>query len=281
MATKFTHLLLALLVVAGGIACTGRCHAEDTIRINGSGNALDMMKPLIEAYRKTNRDVHIEMAKPLGSSGAVKALLAGALDLAVAGRDLKADETAQGAQQRKYGKTPLAIVTCKSTRAAGITTKELEDIYAGTTGAWQNGEKLRLVLRPREDADTQILRTLSPGMNTAINAALARPGMIIAITDPESYATIAKTPGSLGAAGLNSIISEKLPLAILSLNGVKPSLKTLASGAYPLAKEISFVTSSKTPPAAQKFISFIFSPQGRAIAEKAGVLVTAGSAAGK
>lgn len=278
---RFTHHLLIVLVLTACIARTGICHAADTIRINGSGNALDMMKPLIKVYGKTNRNVRIDMKKPLGSSGAVKALLAGALDVAVISRDLKPEEAAQGAVLRRYGKTPLVIVTGKSARTSGITTKILEDIYTGKISAWQNGEKIRLVLRPREDTDTHILRALSPGMDSAITASQARPGMIVAITDPDSYSTISKTPGGIGAAGMNSIISEKLPLTILSLNDVNPSLKTLASGAYPLAKEISFVTTSKTPPAVQNLISFIFSARGRAIAEKAGVLVTAGTSADK
>ena len=99
--------------------------------------------------------------------------------------------------------------------------------------------------------------------------------MIIAVTDPEAYSAVAKTPGGLGTTGLISIITEKLPLNVLSLNGIRPTPKNLASGAYPLFKEISFVTTARTPPATLKFISFVYSPQGRAIAEKVGVLVTA------
>lgn len=277
---KFTHLLFATFFLMGSITHTAICHAEDTIRINGSGSALDMMKPLIHAYIKTNRDAHIVMAKSLGSSGAIKALLADALDLAVVSRELKPEEAAQGAMLRRYGKTPLVIVTEKSAQRADISTGELEDIYIGKTGTWQNGGKIRLVLRPLADTDTQILRGLSPGMDNAITASHTRPGMLIAITDQEAYATIKSTPGGIGTTALNSIISEKLPLTVLSLNGVKPSPKNLALGTYPLTKEISFVTTTKTTPASKKFINFIFSAQGRAIAEKAGVLVTAGVADG-
>ena len=44
------------------------CFASDTIRINGSGSALDMLKPLVKAYQKTNRNVRVEIEKPLGST---------------------------------------------------------------------------------------------------------------------------------------------------------------------------------------------------------------------
>jgi phosphate transport system substrate-binding protein len=251
------------------------CRAADAVRINGSGNSLDMLKPLIQAYQKITRNVSIEIEKPLGSTGAIKALLAGQIDIVAASRVLKAEEIANGARQREFGRTPLVMVTEKSVQKRNLTTKELEAIYSGATTTWQNGETIRLVLRPREDMDTYILRDLSPGMNSAVSASFSRPGMIIAVNDFDAYTTIAKTPGGLGATGLTSFIIEKLPLNILLLNGVTPTPKNLASGAYPLSKTINVVTGTKTKPEAQAFINFVFSPQGRGIAVKSGVLVTA------
>jgi len=265
---------LATTLVMTAWALSGICLAAETVRINGSGSALSMLKPMVAAYLKSNRDVRIEIEKPLGSSGAIKALLAGALDVVASSRAPKPEEVAQGAQLRAFGRTPLVIVTEKSVNKLNITTKELEEIYTGKNSKWQNGETLRLVLRPRKDADTHILRGLSPGMNDAVNASLVRPGMLVAITDLDAYTTISKTPGALGASGLTSIITEKLPLNKLTLNGVAPTPTNLANGSYPLYKPIDFVTGSRTTPEAQKFINFVYSPQGRAIASKVGVLVT-------
>jgi phosphate transport system substrate-binding protein len=269
------YLLCAALLAA---ALSGNCLAADApIRVNGSGSALDMMKPLVKAYLKANPGASIAMEKPLGSSGALKALLAGALDLVASSKQLKPEDTAKGLQARKYGRTPLAIVAEKNVPKQDLTTKELEDIYAGTTAKWPNGENIRLVLRPREDIDTSLLRALSPGLNKAIDAAHARPGMVVAVTDPEAYAAVAKTVGGLGTTGLTSVITQNLPLKVLSLNGVKPTPKNVASGAYPLSKEIDFVTGAGTKPAALKFLDFVYSRQGRQIAEKAGILITSDS----
>ncbi len=267
--------LLTAACIAAGILASNLCNAEDTIRINGSGSALDLMKPLIKAYQKTNRNVRFKMEKPLGSSGAVNALLAGALDIVVSSKQLKPEEAAKGALQKKYGKTPLAIVAEKSVSKTDITTQELEDICSGRMSRWPNNERIRLVLRPEQDIDTAILRSLSPGMNKALDASRLRQGMLTAVTDPDAYALIAKTPGGLGMSGLASVIVEKLPLKVLTLNGVEPAPHTLASKAYPLAKDIDFVITSRTSLAALKFMEFAYSPQGRAIAQKAGVLIIA------
>lgn len=273
-------LVHALTVVAGFLLCflsLGPCRGEaaEIIRINGSGSALYVMKPLIKAYAKTHPEVRIEMEKPLGSSGALKALLAGALDITVGSKVLKPEELAQGAIFREYGKMPLAVVTGKKVNKTNITTKELEDIYFGKVRIWPNGEPVRLILRPAADIDTKILAGLSPAMSKAVKDARSHNGMIVTVTDPESDEAVVKTSGSLGAAALPSILVEKTPLNVLTLNGVKPSVKNLANGTYPLAKDIRFITTKNTPPAAMKFIDFIYSPQGRTIAAMAGVLVTA------
>lgn len=250
-----------------------RAVAAETIRINGSGSALYVMKPLAKAYTKAHPEIRIEIEKPVGSSGAIKAILAGALDIAVSSKILKPEERAKGAFSREYGKMPLMIVTGKKSTKMDLTTKELEEIYYGKLRAWPDGEPIRLILRPDADIDSKILEGLSPGMNMAVKAAHKHQGMIVAITDPESDETIAKIPGSLGASSLSAILVEKAPLNVLTLNGIKPAVNTLADGSYPLAKAIRFITTKKTSSAALKFIDFAYSHQGRVIAEKSGVLV--------
>ena len=100
--------------------------AGETIRVNGSGAALDVMSVLITAYTKEHPAITFVMEKPLGSSGAIKALLAGALDLAVNSKKLTPEQAAQGAQYREYGVTPLVIVTEKKVPRTDVTTAELE-----------------------------------------------------------------------------------------------------------------------------------------------------------
>lgn len=272
--------MLMMSLVLAGPWCSGALGGE-TVRINGSGSALDMVKPMITAYRKLHPGVTIVMEKPLGSSGALKALLAGALDITVSSKPLMPADAAQGARAREYGKTPLLFVTHRGVPETDITARKAEEIYAGRVRTWQDGGPVRLILRPDGDVDTTILRGLSPGMAGAITLARTRQGMIVAVTDPESDAAVEKTPGSLGAASLTSLLVNKPAVNPLSLNGVKATVTSLANGAYPLAKDIRFVTTSRTPPAALKFLEFVYSAQGRAIAAKSGVHVTLSDKGGK
>lgn len=273
-----TRLALAAIFlgsVAGAPAGRTPARAGETIRINGSGAPLDMMVPMNAAYQKEHPDIRIIMEKPLGSSGAIMALLGGALDLAVSSKTLTPEQLSQGAASREYGRTPLVIVTGKNVPITDITTRELEDIYAGKVRVWPNGERIRIVLRPRSDVDTAILQGLSPGMRRAVAIAQEHPGMVIAVTDPESNETVAGMAGAIGASGLCSLLVAKPAVRSLSLNGVKPGTEALATRSYPLAKEIRFVTKGAPSRAVTDYLEFIYSAQGRAIASRAGVLADA------
>ena len=100
---------------------------------------------------------------------------------------------------------------------------------------WASGSPLRLVLRPEGDIDTRILRDFSPAMDQAVSLAQARPGMLLAVTDPEATALVARTQGGVGFAGLASVLGDGHPLKVLTFNGLGPTPALLASGAYPAA----------------------------------------------
>jgi hypothetical protein len=59
------------------------------------------------------------MDKPLGSSGSIKALLAGAIDIAVVSRRLKPEEINRGGEKGLW-QNPLVIVVEKSNRLKTI-----------------------------------------------------------------------------------------------------------------------------------------------------------------
>ncbi|HLP30981.1 MAG TPA: substrate-binding domain-containing protein [Geothrix sp.] len=266
-AKVWTNLLL-------GCACAvGWSQGPQAIRINGTGSGITLLKPMAEAYRRAHPDVRIDLGKPLGSSGAIKALLAGAVDIAISSKPLGPEDSAKGARLMAYGKTPLALVAESGVPVADLTTRQLEDVLAGRLTRLPQGTPLRLVLRPEGDADTQILRAFSPAMNQAMSQAQARPGMLLAVTDPEATVLISRTPGACGVSGLASVLGDGFPLKVLTFNGVSPTTGALANGTYPLAKDLHVVITARTSDAALAFVDFLYSPQGRALAQAAGVWV--------
>ena len=256
-------LVVATLAVAPALACA------QALTFGGSSGAVGTIRVLIEQFGKTHPSVVARPVPDLSSSGGIRAVLAGKLDMAVSSRPLEPSER-QCAVQLELCRTPFVMAVAATSPPGSVTTSELDASYAGTRTHWPDGRPLRLIMSPADDADNELLWALSPGMRRAVLAAHARPGMLTEPTDRGRAETIADTPGALGTATLAFIRTDGTWLAPLALNGVTPSPDTIASGAYPMSKTIRLVVGRQAPVVVREFIGFVRSPQGRAVLRAAG-----------
>mgnify|MGYP001255401988 CR=1 FL=1 len=250
--------------------------AAETIRINGTGSGMALMKPLIAAFQKGHKDVKFEVEKSLGSAASLKAIARGALDVAVPGRALKPQEAAPELSWFEYGRTPYAVVTHRQIKLKDVTTEQLAAMFSGTRGQWPNGDFVRVVLRPQDDIDTTVLRSLSPEMDRAVTAAHARPDMLIGITDQETFEHLKKTSGTVTFAPLAMVLSEPGTVNVVRLNGVAPTVANVASGKYPYTKHILVVTRKDASPGVKAFVQFLNSKKARGMVARQGLLLTSG-----
>jgi phosphate transport system substrate-binding protein len=257
--------ILLLIIIAAASGLPQPVTAENIIKIGGDGSALGSMKLLSEAFGKYHPGVKVQVLPSLGSPGGINAALDGPIDIGLSGRPLTEKERKRGAIVIEYAKTPFIFATNKDTRVSSLSTNDLVEIYRGERPTWPDGTRIRLVLRPESDIDTDILKQISPGMSEAVKTALSRRGMIMALTNQESDNLVETITGSLGVSTLSQIISEKRSSKIISFNGVKPSVRTLADGTYPLVKPFYMVTPSKISAPVQMFIGFVRSQAGRQI----------------
>ncbi|MFZ2196576.1 MAG: substrate-binding domain-containing protein [Thermodesulfovibrionales bacterium] len=244
------------------------------IRTGGTGTALATMKLLAEEFRKKHPDVIITVLPSLGSSGGIKALIEGKLDIALSHKDLSDDERNKGLTAVRYARTPFVFVTHRTNKISTITLQDVADIYNGKTITWPDDTPVRLILRPAGEASTKTLERISEDMKRAVGNSFKRSGLNIAINDQENATLLERLPGSFGTATLCQIISEKRRLNVLSLNGVKPSVRTLANGNYPYFKDLYIITGPRSAPQVGEFIDFVFSPSGQSILSKTGHLAT-------
>lgn len=240
------------------------------IKIGGTGAGLGTMQLLAQAYAKKQQDAKITVLPNLGSGGGIKALLSGAVHVAVSARPLSEAESNAGAVAFEYGRTPFVFATAAANKVTSITTQNLLNFYSGKVDAWPDGSRLRLVLRPIGDSDSDSIKAISPAMRDATSAAEQRKGMIFAVTDQDSANAIETTPGALGPSTLALLLSEKRPLKALALDGVVPSVQSIASGSYPLIKPLWLVTGPKTLREAQAFVNFVRSAAGHEILRQNG-----------
>jgi phosphate transport system substrate-binding protein len=243
-----------------------------SIKIGGTGTGLGTMKLMAQEFNKSRPDAQLIVAPSLGSTGAIRAVLAGALDVGISARPVTAEEKRQGAAARAYARTPFVIATGAKNNSASLTLPQLVEIYSGKVTSWPDGSPIRLVVRPDADADTIAMRAFSAEMDSAITAALARKGLRMADTDQDNADALEKLSGSLGTTTLTLIVTENRAIRALALDGVAPTLQSLAAGRYRYFKTLYLVTGRNPSSLAKDFVAFIRSPAGQAVLARSGNL---------
>lgn len=270
-----TRWVLCGAAIAAAV-CAHPCFTEEIIRIGGTGTAIGSMKLLAAAFEKSHAGLRVEVLPSMGSSGAIRAVEKGVIGIAISSRLLKEEERKLGLSFLEYARTPLMPVTEGTVSSSPLTKEALLRIYRGESTVWPDGRRVRLILRPAGEADTAIIKGISPEMSAAVERAALRQGMQTALTDQDNGQMIAKTPGSFGFLTLTQYITENLALKILAYNGVTPSLRTLADGSYPLFKSLGFVVGPASRPKTGEFITFVRSAEGKRILEESGCLLVDG-----
>lgn len=270
--TKLARIRARLLGGALVIAMAFNAGAQ-TLRVGGTGSALGTMRVLADAFAKQgSTQAGLTIVPNLGSSGALRALQAGAVDAALISRPLKAEETAAGLVGFEYGRSPFVFVTNKS-GVKNITAATVADVLSGRQASWPDGQPVRFVMRPPSDGDNALLASLSPDIATALKVAHQRPGLVTAVNDQEAAEEAERLPGSLAVNTLALVLSERRKLNVIAFDGAAPSAQALAAGSYPYYKRLVIVTRGAPGGAMLQFVEFIRSPKGRAILEANGHFV--------
>lgn len=265
------HVVGLVLLLVASLANAADPARMETLTVGGTGSAMPLVGQFAQAYGSLEPNVKVRVVDPpLGSNGAIRAVLAGAVDLAVLGKPLTEAEKAQGCQDWELGRTPFLVVTERKLPLPGFTVEQLAAIYSGKMTTWSDGSPIRLVVRNLFESDTLILRKMSPDMDRAVDVALARPGMLVAANDLENIDLLERTSDSLGTSNLALVQAQNRKLNALPIDGKEPTLAALRQGTYPYSKSIYLARGPRLSPVAQGFLEFILSASGKEILDRAG-----------
>ena len=230
------------------------------LRIGGTGSALGLLQQ-VGAEFTSAAEIKIEVVRALGSTGAIRALADGKLNIAVSARPLKADEAAAGLAQVAVLRTAFVFATSHR-NPNGLKSGELARIYASGDQVWADGTPIRPILRPRSETDSALLGAMFSGMDAAIEATRRRPDVPTAATDQDNVDMGERATGSLIATTAAQLATEHPNLRVVMLDGVLPTLANFESNAYPFTKKLYVIVRATGGPEARRFVDFLRSPQG-------------------
>lgn len=245
--------------------------AGETLTIGGNGGALGTMKRLGRAFETTQPGIAVVVLPSLGTSGGIKAVAKGAIDIGLSGRALTDDERKLELVVTECAKTPLVFAVRADNPLSDLGKDEYLRVLKGAAGARLQGRPMRPILRPRNDAETILIGKHFPEIGAAIEGILSsRIDATVALTSQEAANLIERIPGAIGFSPLSLIRSEQRQMKALSFEGVAPSAANTANGSYPLVMELSLVTRPNPPERVRKFIEFVASEPGKKLLEESG-----------
>lgn len=142
---------------------------------------------------------------------------------------------------------------------------DLINAFQSPDPTWNDRTPIRVILRPRSEADVLLMGSMFPGLALAIETARQRPGLPSAATDQDNADLAETIEGSLASFSLTQLLLEKRDLRVVPIEGVVPTRESFATGAYPYAKTLYFVTRVNAGELVASFLSFVASEKGQDI----------------
>ncbi|MDI9509738.1 MAG: phosphate ABC transporter substrate-binding protein [Clostridiales bacterium] len=239
-----------------------------SITMSGSTSMEKLSNVLAEAFMTKYPEVIVN-AEFVGSSAGIEQVLAGAVDIGNASRNLKTSEKEAGAVENVVAIDGIAVIVDKANTVVDLSKDQLVSIYKGTINNWVElgGANQPIVVIGRESGS---------GTRGAFEE-------ILDIEDQCKYsneinstggvmAKVASTPGAIGYVSLD-IIDETV--SAVALDGVAVTSDNIKAGDYFLSRPFVMATAGEISDQSEivrNFFEFISSDEGKELIEKVGLI---------
>ncbi|MEM9448806.1 MAG: substrate-binding domain-containing protein [Cyanobacteria bacterium P01_E01_bin.6] len=271
MANSITHKLFLSSVLVMLSSCTPNRFsaepdevAETTLKFGGSSETYEVLGKLADAFSQETEEVTIDFLPPSQTSGGIEGIISQFLDVAGVSREITANEAGETLTYQPLIDIPLVLVAHHSvTGVTDISPEQIRAIYSGEISNWQElgGPDADIVVFDftEDDNEKQVLRQTYLGNNLEVT-----PDAIIFGEDDELLSTAATIDFSFAATPLSDEL-EQLPMTILSIDNVRPTIDNIQSGAYSMTLQLGIVISNKPSAMVQSFTNFVSSPTGQEV----------------
>ena len=109
--------------------------ASGKVVVGGSSSVTPVMEKLIEAYKKVNANVTIELQQSDSTTGMTQAG-EGTVEIGMASRELKDSEKSKGLKGTKIAIDGIAVIVNKDNSLDSITSEQVKSIFTGKVTDW-------------------------------------------------------------------------------------------------------------------------------------------------
>lgn len=259
-------LFAAILSMAVLTGC-GEKTVEGSVATDGSTSMEKVIGALGESFTEENSGVKFTY-NPTGSGSGITAVAEGRCDIGLSSRMLKDEEKELGLKEDILALDGIAVIANPKNPIKDLTTDAITKIYKGEITNWKElgGRDSQIVVIGREAGSGT--RDGFESITGTENSCRYRQELT---STGDVITTVSGNPDAIGYASLASVNKD---VKVLTVNGVKPSEKTVKDGSYVIQRPFVVVTKkdAKLSDAAQSFLDFITSKDATEIISKAGAV---------
>ncbi len=260
-------IAFALFVSTGCDRDSSTQPPDTVIRISGSGTCLPLLRVLSAEYEREH-DVRFVYLPGLHSSGGIKGVVHGDLDIGAVSRALTDEERELGVEYVHLSDDGLAIAAHPSAEVAALTSDQVRGVYAGLYRNWVElgGADIPIVMLDRNEDESakMILRQYVLGP-----MAVSEDAIVLAY-EQDMIDALQKTPGGIGYFSLGFGLSEGIEVDYVSIDGVPPSIDAIVAGEYPMVRPLGVVVSPSAEREVKDFVAWTQSGDARELVREHG-----------
>jgi phosphate transport system substrate-binding protein len=201
-----------------------------------------------------------------GSTAGIKAAHDGTADFGMSSRQLR-DSEAAGLVQTIVARDGIAVIVHAGNPVHRLTLEQLRGIYAGELRNWREvgGVDAPITVITREEGsgtrDTFQERVMGAGTS------IAREALVTAYSGGLRK-MVAEDAHAIGYVTFSQLDAR---VHAIALDGVLPTEHSIRDGSYRLQRPFLFLTRGAPTGAPDRFLQFVLSPRGQAIARAEGL----------
>ncbi len=263
MATMGVGLVAAMLLAGCG---KNSASQENRLTLTGSSTIAPLAQELGQRFEQLHPGVKIDVQAG-GSSRGINDTRQGLAQIGMSSRGPKPEE-----QDLKWHPIPrdgIAIIVHRDNPIKELSFDQIVAIYTGKQKSWHEvgGSTAPVTVINKAEGRSTLELFLQ---HFKLKASDVKPDVVIG-DNQQGIKTVAGNPNAIGYVSIGTAEYEAnhgVPIKILPLNGVIPTLKSLIDGSFPLARQLNFVTKNTPTGLAKDFIEFAQSAQADALIEK-------------
>jgi phosphate transport system substrate-binding protein len=240
---------------------------KDNLKIAGGTAHIPVMKAAAKQIMQAHPDIRISIAGG-GSGVGIQQVGEGLVDIGNSGRKPTEKEiAAYKLTLFKWAIDGVGIVVNPRNKLTNISQKQLQAIYAGRIVNWKElgGNDRAISVYTRDEASG----TRAVFWKKALGKGAITPKANFVVSNGAMKTAVANDPHAIGYVSVGHMDETVEPVA---LNNVMPSLETVRTGEYPVARGLYSNTRGEPTGLTQKFIDYLFSKEGQALAAEKGFI---------